>query len=721
MDAEFDPRVKQEAKHLLEYVDVVMRRWKIALAVTVVVASAAAVRTFMTRSVYTASAQVLIGGETPKVLSFQEITEVTTRQRDFYQTQLQLLKSRTLARRVVEAQGLLGLEEYGGPREPEEIEAALASLPGESPVLEGVIDRFLDRLRIAEVKNSQIVVVAFDAYAPSLAARVVNDVAEKYIEQNLEFRYQTSSEASSWLGSQIQAQEQRVAALDAALDALKEREGIVNIEERRRLNDQQLMELGSSLNRLSTERLEREALYQQMAASLRPDELPAVLESSLVQSLRVDRAELEGELAEARKRYLDQHPEVQRIRDQLADIDQRIAGEIRRIISAAENSFRATRAQEESVRAALDEVKREKLALDRNAVEYDARMRELEASRAVLDSLTSRSKQTDVARELDASSIRLVDRAVTPRRPSRPNRPLEVALGVLLGLGLGVGVAFFLDYLDNTIKTPEDVREHLKAPLLAVIAESVSQHGGPVLQARPIGVFAEGYRVLRTAVDYSWPDREPRVLVVTSTCPGEGKTLTSVNLALTLASAGARTVLVDADLRKPQVSNMLKLPKRPGVSDVLVGHSTLVDARRKATGSSLEVVVAGTSPPSPGDLITTPALERLIDSLREEFQYVVIDSPPVGAVADALILGRGADGVVVVTGAEMVPRAAARHTLERIAASGARVLGVVLNRARLGKHSYYSGHYYGHYYGTSPPRPEATGGRVASIRGRAAG
>jgi capsular exopolysaccharide synthesis family protein len=721
MDAEFDPRVRQEGKHLLEYVDVVMRRWQLALAVAIAVASAAAVRTFMTRSVYTASAQVLIGDDTPNVLSFQEITEVSNRQRDFYQTQLQLLKSRGLARRVIESQRLLDAAEYGGPREPQEIEQALASLPGESLVLEGVIDRFVDRLRIAEVKNSQIVVVAFDAFEPALASRVVNDVAEKYIEQNLEFRYQTSAEASSWLGNQIQAQEQRVAALDAELTLLKEREGIVNIEERRRLIDQQLMELGSSLNRLSTQRLEREALYQQMAANARPDELPAVLESSLVQSLRVERARLEIELAEARKRYLEQHPEVRRIEDLLRDVDTRIGGEIRRIISAAENSYRATLAQEASVRAALDEVKREKLELDRHAVEYDARMRELEASRAVLDSLTSRSKQTDVARELNASSIRVVDRAVTPRLPSRPNRPLEVALGVLLGLGLGVGLAFFLDYLDNTIKTPEDVREHLKAPLLAVIAETESQHGGPVLQARPIGVFAEGYRVLRTAVDYSWPDRQPRVLVVTSTCPGEGKTLTSINLALTLASAGARTVLVDADLRKPQVGSMLKLPRRPGLTDVLVGHSALGDTRRKLAGSTLEVVVAGTAAPSPGDLITTPSLERLIETLRSEYQYVVIDSPPVGAVADALILGRSSDGVVVVTGAEMVPRAAARHTLERIAASGSRVLGVVLNRARLGKHSYYSGHYYGHYYGPSPARPEAASGRVASIRGRAAG
>lgn len=720
-DPEFDPKQEEEDKHLLEYVDVVARRWKLVLALFVACGTVATVRTLLTRSVYEARVQVLIGGDAPNVLSFQEVAEVGDRRNDYYQTQFQIMQSRALARRVIQSTNLLQDPEFGGPRDESQAEAALSKPEGESVLVEGVIDRFLGKLRIAEVRNSQVAVLAFESFRPELAARVANEVAETYIQQSLDFRYQTSSEASVWLDDQIAAQQRRVEALDQELQEIKEREGIVNIEERRLLLDQQLKELGSSLNQLNTRRLEKQALFQQMAQAPRPEELPSVVQSSVVQSLRVEQAELERELAEQRKRYLDQHPEVLRVQARIDEMRRRIDAEMQRIINAAENDYRATLAQEESVRTALEEVKREKLELARHAVEYDAKYLEQQASRDVLDSVVSRAKQTDVARELSASGLRIIDRAVAPRLPARPNRPLEIILGMLLGLSLGVGLAFFLEYLDNTVKTPEDVRKHLKVPLLAVIAESESRHQGPVIGPKPVGAFAEGYRVLRTALEFSWTEKGSRVVVLTSTSPGEGKTLTSINLAFTLASSGASTVLVDADLRKPRVAATLRLSKRPGLTDALVGQHSPLEAVRNVVGSLLQVLPAGAQVPSPGDLITSPALERLIQVLRGHFQYVIIDSPPVGAVADALILGRHADGIVLVAGAEMVPRGAARHTVERIAVSGARVLGAVLNRAQLRKHSYYSGHYYGHYYGPEYGRQPAkvAAARVASFKSRA--
>ena len=719
-DIDFDPEQSEEDKHLLEYVDIVARRWQLVLATFLLVATAATVRTLMTRSVYVAQVQVMIGGDAPNVLSFQEVAEVGARRLDYYQTQFQIMQSRTLARRVIEDQRLLVEVEYGGPREESEVAEALAAAPGTSLVLEGVIDRFLSKLRVGEVHNSQVATLSFASFDPALAARIANDIADRYIQQSLEFSFDTSSEASSWLGNQVRSQQQKVEQLDRELQEIKAREGIVNIEERRTLLEQQLRELGSSLNALNTRRLEKHALYIQMASAARPEELPSVVQSSVVQSLRVQHADLERELAEMRKRYLEQHPDVIVAQERVREVERRIAAEMQRIIRAAENDYRATLAQEESVRQALDDVKRETLALSRSAVEYDARALELQAGRDVLDSLVSRHSQTDVARELDASGIRVLDRAVAPREPARPNRPLEITLGALLGLGLGICLAFFLDYLDNTIKTPEDIRQYLKVPLLAVIPESDGKLG-PVVGPKPIGTFAEGYRVLRTALDYSWTDKGSRLIVVTSTAPGEGKTLTSVNLSFTLASAGARTLLIDADLRKPQVGATLRLPKRPGLSDVLVGQQPVTESIRKIVGSMLHVLVAGAHVPSPGDLITSPALEKLLEGLRSQYQYIVIDSPPVGAVADALIVGRYADGTVLVTGAEMVPRAAARHTVERINLSGARVLGTVLNRAQLRRHSYYSGHYYGHYYGQPYGREpvEVASVRVASIKGGA--
>lgn len=717
---DFESLPKQEERHLLDYFDAVLRRKAIVLAVFLAVATYFAVRSFMTQSVYQASAQILIDRDKQNVLTFKEVTEVDSARDDYYQTQYKLLQSRALARRVVEGLNLLQDPEFGGPRSADVVKAAMAAPPGESPVLDGAIDNLLGRLSVQPVKNSRLVAVTVETLRPELAAQIANELSRRYIEQTLEFRYQTSSEAGKWLGTQLEEQRAKVAAAELELQKVKEREGIVNLEERRALLDQKLKDLGSNLTALKTVRLEKEALWRQMKSAPTPEEMPAVMASPVVQQLRVDLANLERQQTQLLERYLDQHPEVVKVRNQIADTRKRLAAEAQRLIRGAENDYKSAAAQEASIAGALEQAKAEALDLSSRAVDYDNRKREVEAGKEVLNSLMSRLKQTDVSTELKASNIRVVDPAVVPRVPVRPNRQRDISFGVLMGLLLSVGLAFFLEYLDNTVKSPEDVREHLGVPLLGVIGEMESKSPGPVLLgARPVGSFAEGYRVLRTALDYSWSEKGARVIVVTSTSPGEGKTLTSINLALTLASADGKVLLVDGDLRKPQVHTVLKLQKRPGLSDVLVGQAKVADAVQTVPQTHLSLLAAGTHVPSPADLMTTQVLDGLIQGLRNVYNWIVIDTPPVAAVADALILARATDGVVVVVGAEMVPRGAVRHTLERVNEAGARILGVVLNRAQTRRRSYYGryyGHYYGHYYGRYPQDPGSSPSKVTPIR-----
>jgi capsular exopolysaccharide synthesis family protein len=371
------------------------------------------------------------------------------------------------------------------------------------------------------------------------------------------------------------------------------------------------------------------------------------------------------------------------------------------VIRAAENDYKAGAAQEASVAAALEAAKAEALDLSRRSVRYDTLKREVDASKQVLDSLIARHRQTDIAQALRSINIRVVDPASVPRGPVRPNKRLSLFLGLIVGGLVGIGLGFFLEYLDNTVKTPEDVRTHLPAPLLAVVPECPpsSQPGGRLLVGTlPQGPFVEGYRLLRTALHFSWPHQGSRVVVVTSTAPGEGKTLTSVNLALTLAATDGKVLLVDADLRKAQAHAVLRARRTPGLSDVLVGQVKPSEAIQRVTGSSLSLLAAGGHAPSPGDLLTVGGLRGLIEALRGFYSWIVIDSPPIGAVADALVLSPMVDGAMVVVGAEMVPRKAVRHTVERVIESGTRVLGVVLNRARAERHSYYYSHHYGHDY-----------------------
>jgi capsular exopolysaccharide synthesis family protein len=703
------PDIQEEA-HLWEYLHVILRRRRLVAAVFLVVATAATVRTALTRPVYRAEAQILIERENPNVLTFKEVASVDSERDDYYQTQYKLLQSRALARKVIEEMGLLQDPEFGGPRSAADRDALRASSPGTFAVMEGCIDEFLSRLHVQPVRSSRLVAVQFEAFRPDLAAQAANKLSQLYIQQTMEFRYQTSADAGQWLGGQTAEQRSKVEQAEVALQKLKEKEGIVNIEERRTLIDQRLREVGSALTSLKTQRLEKEALYRQMKEAVNPEELPEVMRNPLIQALRIELANLDRQSVQLQERYLDQHPEVVKNRNQIAETRKRIAAEAQRVIRSAENDYRAAMAQEQSVAVALETAKGEALGLSRRGVQYDSLKRELDANKDVLNSLLTRHKQTDVAQELKASNIRVVDPAAIPQGPVRPNHRSDILTGIFLGLTLGVVLAFFLEYLDNTIKTPEEVRLHLGVPLLGVIPERKLDAEGTVLTAaHPQGPFVEGYRVLRTALSYSWAGQGSRVLVVASTAPAEGKTLTAVNLALTLAAMDGSILLIDGDLRKPQAHERLGAKKSPGLSDILVGKAKLGECVQRLTGTDLSLLPSGSHAPSPGELMAPHLLRVLVDSLRGTYSWIVIDTPPVGAVADALILSSISDGVLVVAQAERIPRQAVRRTLQRVREAGARILGLVLNRVQIEGNAYYYSYYYGHYYGdyhqeSKPPK-----------------
>jgi capsular exopolysaccharide synthesis family protein len=715
----------QGESHLWDYVHVLVRRRRVALAVFAAVATLATVRTLLTKPVYEATAQLLIEKSDPSVLNFKGVTEERAGSGidDYYQTQYKLLQSRSLARRVIEKLDLLDDPEYGGPRGKHQIASILALPPGQSPEMEAAISALLANTSVRPVRNSRLVNVAVASGNAGLSARATNALAELYIQQSLDLRFETSSEAGQWLGAQIEEQRRKVEEADKRLQEVKAREGLVNIEERRALVDQRLKELGTALNERKTERLQKEALYRQMANAPNPEELPEVMRSGVVQSLRIELATLERQQAQLLERYLDQHPEVVRVKNQINETRQKLRSEARAVIRSAENDYKAAAAQEASVASALEAAKQEALQIGARAVTYDSQKREVEAATQVLNSLMARAKETDVASELKSTNIRIVDPAVVPAYPVKPRKTRDIAMGLLLGLFLGVGLAFFLEYLDNSLKTPDDVRQHLGAPLLGVVPELTGDAHpnlvvlNPALDQR----FVEGYRVVRTALNYSWSEPGPRVVVVTSTAPGEGKTLTAVNAALTLAAGDGRVLLIDCDMRKPTTHLLVRGKKGPGLSDVLVGRAKLSEAvQTTIPGTHLAYLPSGSSVPSPADLLSNRTVASLLEGLRKFYDWIIIDTPPVGAVSEALILSPHADGVLVVAGAEMVPRKAVRHTLERIHETGARILGVVLNRAQVDKHSYYYSHYYGHYYGEyygkkTPGRGKPAASKVTHI------
>jgi capsular exopolysaccharide synthesis family protein len=377
-----------------------------------------------------------------------------------------------------------------------------------------------------------------------------------------------------------------------------------------------------------------------------------------------------------------QHPEVVKLTSQIEGTRQKIALEARRIVRAAENEYRVAADQEERIAGAVEAAKGESLDLAQRGLKYDALKRDLEAIQTLSDNLMARKKQTDVARDLQASNIHVIDPAIAPHEPVRPRPVRDLTLASLLGLALAVGIAFFRDYLDTSVGRPSDVRR-LGLPLLGVIPDTSRK--APVVggEGGKEPLFADGYRVLRTSLQDPLEGGRGQVLLVTSTLAGEGKSLTAANLALTLASSEERVLLVDADLRRPVLHTLLRGKRVPGLVEVLTGVATPKQAIQRVGGGRLDLLACGTPVArNPGDLLSTGTLRELVERLRANYDRIVLDTPPAGSIADALVLSRLADGVIVVARSGKVTRSELFHLLERLANARAPLMGIVLNGAR---------------------------------------
>jgi hypothetical protein len=388
---------------------------------------------------------------------------------------------------------------------------------------------------------------------------------------------------------------QKVQSAEAALQHIKEKEGLVSIEERRTLLEQRLKDLGGALTAAKTRRIQKEALYGQMQAG-NPEELAGALESPLIQGLRAELAQLERQGAQlAAQGFLDQHPEMVRLNGQIEATRQKIALEARRVVRSGQNDYAAAASEEARVAEALEATKSESLELAKRGLQYDALKRDLEASQRLADQLVTRQKQTDVARDIRASNIHVVDPAIVPHDPVRPRPVRDMGLTLLLGLACAVAAAFARDYFDNSVGRPSDVRR-LGLPLLGVIPETSSRNI-PLLAARSHRrePFAEGYRLLRASLHAPQDKGRGQVLLVTSSLAGEGKSLTSLNLALTLAGTEERVLLIDADLRRPVLHEILHTKPVPGLVDLMADPTAVARTIRRIDGTRLSFLPCGTS------------------------------------------------------------------------------------------------------------------------------
>ncbi len=528
----------------------------------------------------------------------------------------------------------------------------------------------------------------------------MNEVANQYRMRNLETRYMDSKEANDFLSEQLKTQRAKVEESEAALLRFRETHNAAAVDDKQNIVVQKLTELSAQVTRAKIERVDKEAFYNQLlqvrTSGGSIDSAPQVLSNDYIQKLKVEIANLEERRSQMAAQYGPNWPAMKDLTTSIATARQRMQVELDSVVNAAKNEFLAAKGKEESLTSALNAQKGEAMGLDRKAVEYAALEREATGNRQLYENLMQRTKETGVSQQFRGSNIEIVDRADVPQSPVLPKASQDLTVAALGGLFLALTLVFGCEYFDSRIKSPEEIRAHLGIPFLGLVP-AISRSNADMLLLGSKDVppaFSEAMRAIRTGVVFSSAEEGARSIVVTSTAPSEGKTVISSNLAAALAQADQRAVIVDADMRRPRIHDVFGWLQDPGLSNVLVGTAQLSDVIRKTDIPNLVVIPAGHIPPNPAELLGSTRFKELLGELRKQYDWIIIDAPPVMAVTDAALVSNIASGVLFVVGAEMTSRRHAAVAIEQLTAAKAHFIGAVLNRANVQRHGYYYATYY---------------------------
>jgi exopolysaccharide transport family protein len=740
-----------EQIHLRDYLRVILKhRWTVITVFSVIVITVA-IHAFTATPIYEASTRLVIEKENPKVVSIQEVMAVDASGTDYYQTQYKIIESRAVAREVLRRLSSAEIETlFPEPKDgfilnvKQTICAWISSIrsllktedditrerAGEVSEANERVSAFIHKMKVSPISNSRLVDVGFEAEAPVLAAKVVNTIAAAYIDKNLETKLAAVQNAVKWLHNRIEEERNKVEKAEHALLRYKEGQGIITdfTSDTEKITAQKLAEMNTQVVEGASKRVEAGTRYKQAAALANsPDMLGSiseVLENELIQNIKSMEVALYKRMSELSKKYGQKHPRMLAIESEIKTLQDRKTQEVNRVISSLRNEYEVALAREESLKAALAKQKKESLDLNQKAIQYGVLQREAESARHMYDLLIKRFKETTLTEDMKTGNIRVIDRAEVSKNPVKPRKRRNLLLAVIVGLLTGTGLAFFFEYLDNTIKIPEDVKRHLKIPYLGPVPlfepASKGNPGGDMNQElvthhdpkstasesyRGIrtnilfsSTASESYRGIRTNILFSAAESAPQVILITSAGPREGKTITALNLGITMAQAGSKVILLDCDMRRPKVHKAFSLAKDRGISNLLVGGKAQDGTLRHTPIPNLDVIPCGPIPPNPSEMLGSKRMSDLLHRLRKEYAHILIDSPPSTAVTDSAVLSKSVDGVVLVIRAGDTAREMVKNGIGQFEAVGAHILGAILNGVDIGRDKYYYYYQYYHYY-----------------------
>ena len=729
----------EEHIDLRDYLRVlVKRRWTI-IAVFAVIFITVAIHTFTATPIYQATTRLVIEKENPNVVSIEEVMAVDSSGRDYYQTQYKIIESRGVARDVIYRLHLVDSEEFF-PKPKDNFFANLKRSIGETIQSwkdavkdlisgqkekpfdlgdgdsdSGLVSNFISRIEVSPIRNSRLVDLSFKATNPVLATKIVNTLAQAYITQNLEIKLTAVKDAVAWLNKRVEEERKKVGKAEQTLIQYKEKAGIITdfSSDTEQVTAQKLAQLNAQVVDAESVRVEAETRYNQ-ALSLKgsPEMLgsiPEVINNELIREISKMEVELYKRMSELSKKYGKNHPQMVAIESELKTLSRRKANAVERVINSLKTQYLVALAKEESLKAAFNRQKQETLDLNKKAIQFSVLHREAQSARDMYELLVKRFKEATLTEDMRTGNIRVVDRAEVPRAPVKPKKKLNLLLAIIVGLVAGIGLAFFFEYLDNTIKIPDDLKRHLGIAYLGPtpLVESKEDDGGGgsgdrlndlVCLNAPKSTASESYRGIRTNILFSSAGASPQVILVTSPGPREGKTMTSTNLAITMAQSGSKVVQLDCDLRRPKLHRMFGLSKETGVTNLLVGNASFEQVVVHSKVPNLDLIFSGPIPPNPSEMLGSKRMVELINELRKRYTRIIIDSPPITAVTDAAILAKAVDGVVMVIRAGQTVREVAKNSVHQLQSVGGNILGAVLNAVDIGKDKYYYYYYYQYYH-----------------------
>jgi polysaccharide biosynthesis transport protein len=705
--------------HLLDYVITLRKHQWLIVTFLLTVVTVVTIATFKMKPEYEAAASVEVDKESQNVLPFQQVDSYDEYMdmENYIETQTKILQSETLALQTIKSLDLGRYPEFGGT--PNTLIVGHGNGAQTRPAILGA---FLGRLAVKRVPNSRLIQVQFEAEDPQLAAQVVNTHLQNYIEQNFRSKYDAAMQASNWLSSELEELRIKVEKSEDARITYERQNQIWQVDEKQNITTQKLADLSKAVTDAQTAMAEKQALYR-MAVSGNVDSLPNAHDNGVIPDLLKRKSELGQQYADAVNLYGPNYPKVQRLGAQQAELDDDLTRARKTAVDSVEQDYNTARSRVELLQQALDTQKAEANELAEKLVQYHILQHDAESNKQLYDGLQQKLKEAGLTAGLRSSNIRMIDPAMAPTTPARPQKARNILLGILVGLVGGVGLALFREYLDNTVKSPDDIEALTGLPSLAVVpslpglsAARMSRLGaaspqrgtaGPRVELlaylQPKSQISEAFRALRTSLLLSQADHPPQVILVTSALPREGKTTAAVNLAVTLAQLGDRTLLMDSDLRKPGIRRALNMTmgKEAGLSSYLAGVASLEEVTiAHPTITNLSALTTGPIPPSPADLLSSHRMREGIAELRRRYKFVVIDSPPIMAATDAVILSALTDGVLLVVRSGETPKEAFTRTRDLLAAVKCRLLGVVLNAVDSSAPDYYySYRYYPYAYG----------------------